>query len=1101
MFSLFYYNGYLAVPTRRKRQQSSSVLFILSKLMKQFYLKSLLLSIFAMLSSSAMAYDCKVDGICYNLNTDTYEAEVTSDIYKYSGNVIIPSSINYNGVQYSVTGISGYAFYGCTRLTSVTIPSSVTSIGSSAFYGCIHLEKVVVEDLAAWCGISFGDSSSNPLCHAYHLYDKNDNEIIDLVIPNGVTSIGDYAFERCTGLTSINIPNSVTSIGSSAFDGCTGLTSVNIPNSVTSIGSSAFYKCTGLTSITIPNSVTSIAYQAFYGCTRLKKVVVEDLAAWCGIYFGVSSNPLYYAHHLYDKNDNEITDLVIPNSVTSIGEYAFNGCTGLTSVTIPNSVTSIGSEAFYSCTGLTSVNIPNSVTSIEYYAFSKCTGLTSISIPNSVTSIGSSAFDGCTGLTSITIPNSVTSIGSSAFYECTGLTSVSIPNSVTSIGRYAFERCTGLKKVVVEDLAAWCGISFDSSYSNPLYYAHHLYDKNDNEITDLVIPNSVTSIGYAAFYGCTGLTSVNIPNSVTSIGYYAFSGCTGLTSVNIPNSVTSIGSSVFYECTGLTSVSIPNSVTSIGGSAFSYCTGLTSINIPNSVTSIGSYAFDGCTGLTSINIPNSVTSIGNSAFRDCTGLTNINIPNSVTSIGESAFYGCIGLTSINIPNSVTSIGSYAFYECTGLTSVNIPNSVTSIEEYAFRGCTGLTSVNIPNSVTSIGDYAFYGCTGLTSITIPSNVTEIGSSAFDETATLYVQQGSPSLLAIWQRGLKNHIVEIGSNREIASKWYTATSSSIRVFDFQPMDGYVKTAESIVFNNDTIGNIIKGLKPEYSSKLTWKLTLQDAQGKLTNYTFTESGVRTQRLELTTQQPKVISAGNIIVSATSNLDDEEENVGFEWRRTDWTDDFSSNTGGAYLFEGTMEGYIRNLYTEKLWKYRPYYETSGGIRYYGEWVGIDPTNTSYFEPTVHTYATYSVEGNAVNVKGYAMRGTDNVTEQGFKYWITTDDTRHAAPSTQTVPDDAKTVKASGNVMTAQLTELEYDSDYCFVAYVKTSEGEIFYGEIQSVRTGSGTLGIGSVTMNGTDATEVARYNLKGHRINSPQPGLNIIRMSDGTVRKVFVK
>ena len=415
-----------------------------------------------------------------------------------------------------------------------------------------------------------------------------------------VTTIGDNAFYYCSGLTSITIPYSVTSIGNSAFRDCFRLTSVTIGNSVTSIGYSAFYGCSSLTSITIPNSVTSIGDYAFYDCSGL-------------------------------------TSITIPNSVTSIGDYAFYDCSGLTSVTIPNCVTSIGSGAFYGCSGLTSITIPNSVTSIGSSAFAYCSSLTSITIPNSVTSIGYNAFEYCSGLTSITIPNSVTSIGNSAFSGCSGLTSVTIPNSVTSIGNYAFEDCSGLEEVHISDLSAWCNIDFDNYASNPLYYAHNLY-LNGKLITDLVIPDGVTSIGYRAFQSCSGLTSITIPNSVTSIGNYAFDECSGLTSVTIPNSVTSIGSGAFYGCSGLTSITIPNSVTSIGNYAFEGCSGLTSITIPNSVTSIGSKMFYGCSGLTSITIGSGVKSIASSAFTKCSNLTDVYcIATKVPSATDDAF--------------------------------------------------------------------------------------------------------------------------------------------------------------------------------------------------------------------------------------------------------------------------------------------------------------------------------------------------------------------------------------------------------------------------------------------------------------------------------
>ena len=396
---------------------------------------------------------------------------------------------------------------------------------------------------------------------------------------------------------------------------------------------------------------------------------------------------------------------------------------------------------------------------------------TSVSIPTliqyngkqyTVTSIGYRAFADCSSLTSVTIGNSVTSIGEYAFYYCSSLTSITIPNSVTSIGDDAFYGCSSLTKTnYTGDIASWCDIKFGSGDANPIYHSHNFYI-NDQEIKDLVIPNTVNSIHDYAFNGCSSLTSITIPNSVTSIGDWAFRDCSSLTSVTIGNSVTSIGYSAFYGCSSLTSVTIGNGVTSIGDWAFGDCSSLTSVTIGNSVTRIGYEAFMGCSSLASIvvdsrnstydsrencnaiiktatntliagckntTIPNSVTSIGNEAFRDCSSLTSITIPNSVTSIGDQAFYNCSSLTSVTIGNSVTSIGESAFYNCSSLTSVTIPNSVTSIGDWAFRDCSSLTSVTIGNSVTSIGYSAFYGCSSLTSVTIGNSVTSIGREAF------------------------------------------------------------------------------------------------------------------------------------------------------------------------------------------------------------------------------------------------------------------------------------------------------------------------------------------------------------------------------------
>ena len=380
------------------------------------------------------------------------------------------------------------------------------------------------------------------------------------------------------------------------------------------------------------------------------------------------------------------------------------------------------------------------VTSIGWSAFYGCSRLTSITIPNSVTSIGSEAFYDCSRLTSITIPNSVTSIGGEAFCSCDSLTSVTIGNGVTSIGSSAFLLCDKLNQINVDTantkFSSVNGVLFNKEKTKLVIYPESKPD------TSYAIPNSVTSIGDAAFYCCSSLTSITIPNSVTSIDYAAFGYCTSLTSITIPNGVTSIDDATFYSCSSLTSITIPDSVTSIGNDAFSYCSSLTSIAIPDSVTSIGKYAFDGCEKLTQINVDtaNTVYSSVNGVLfnKDKTELirypegktdTSYAIPNSVTSIDWSAFYGCENLTSITIPNSVTSIGYCAFDGCSSLTSVTIPDSVTSIGSDVFSGCEGLTSITIPESVTSIGYRAFYGCSSLTSITIPDRVTSIDKYTF------------------------------------------------------------------------------------------------------------------------------------------------------------------------------------------------------------------------------------------------------------------------------------------------------------------------------------------------------------------------------------
>ena len=430
-------------------------------------------------------------------------------------------------------------------------------------------------------------------------------------IRRGTICICDDAFYDCTGLTSVVIPDGVTEIGEEAFRGCTGLTSVVIPEGVTKIEWETFLGCTGLTSLVIPEGVKEIGWNAFRGCTGL-------------------------------------TSVVIPEGVTKIEWEAFRGCTGLTSVVIPEGVTEIEEPAFEGCTGLASVVIPDSVTKIGEYAFCGCTGLTSsVVIPEGVTKIGECAFLGCTGLTSVVIPDGVTEIGGAAFRGCTSLTSVVIPDSVTLIDDGAFEGCIGVVNISVSvDNPSYvsinnCCLSKDlrklifgcrsSIIPEGISMIRLHAFSGCTGLTSAVIPNSVTEIGEEAFRGCTGLTSIMIPDSVTEIGRGAFEGCAGVANISV-----SIDNPSY--------VSINNSCLSKDLRKLIF--GCRASIIPEGVSMIGEFAFSGCTGLTSIVIPDSVTVIDAFAFYGCINLTIIKIPESVTAIGISALYGC------NLPESV-----------------------------------------------------------------------------------------------------------------------------------------------------------------------------------------------------------------------------------------------------------------------------------------------------------------------------------------------------------------------------------------------------------------------------------------------------------------
>ena len=569
-------------------------------------------------------YFAPTEGVTYEISEDNTYATVTG----YTGNELnVVLSDEYQGLP--VKSIREYAFTN-TLITSIFIPVSVTSIGIGGVIGLNTTNITVSKNNPAYKSIDGNLYSKDGKTLIKYAVAKEDN---NFAIPDCVTKIGDYAFSGCSKLTSIVIRDSVTSIGNYAFYNCDSLTSVVIPDSVTSIGYEAFYNCNNLTSIYIGSGVKNIGsyiYEtpsrngriasvvlptivydsAFRGCVSLSNICVDE------------SNTAFESieGNLYTKKGETLiqyatgktdTSFTMPNSVTNIGDFAFEYCTSLTSVVIPDSVTSIGSSAFAYCTGLTSVVIPNSVTSIGDFAFSDCSNLTSVAIPDSVTSIGDFAFSSCSGLTSVVIPDSVTSIGGGAFSDCSGLTSVEIEGAPT-IGESAFSGCNSALYTDYE----YC--RYAGNEENP--YEILLSVTNAN-LSTYAIHEDTKIIAYGAFRNCTRLTEIVFPDSVTSIGNYAFYNCYSLTSVVIPDSVTSISDYAFYNCSSLTSVVIPDSVTSIGHLAFYNCSSLTSVVIPDSVTSIGHLAFYNCDSLTSVVIPDSVTSIGYWTFANCSKLT------------------------------------------------------------------------------------------------------------------------------------------------------------------------------------------------------------------------------------------------------------------------------------------------------------------------------------------------------------------------------------------------------------------------------------------------------------------------------------------------
>jgi hypothetical protein len=605
-------------------------------------------------------------------------------------------------------------------------------------------------------------------------------EIQKIEIESGITSIGYFAFYKCSGITSLSIPSTVGYIGSSAFEDCASLTSLALNEGLLNIGGSAFEGCAGLQTLSIPSTVNSISINAFKNCKGITDV-----------YCYAETVPDTHSD-AFDGTPTEKSTLYVP--ANSVGAYrtswpwsdfknivaigstpADDPTSGLCGETVKYSydkatqtLTISGKGAIYDYDNASNkapwaayageiqkIEFESGITSIGYFAFYKCNKVKSLNIPATVGYIGSSAFEDCTSLTSLSLNDGLLSIGGSAFEGCAVLQILSIPSTVNSISINAFKNCKGITDV-------YC-------------YAENVPDTHSDAFVGtptgsatLHVPTNAVK-AYRESWPWSGFKeTVSLENSPTIVDtpiidngiIYTIKGdgtleVTGLnkkmTTVEIPSSViangteyqvTSIKERAFESQREITYISIPQSVTSIKEHTFNNCTNLTSVIIPNSVTTIGIEAFYGCTSLSYILIPNSVTSIDNGAFMRCTNLSSFTIPHSVITIGTSVFNYCSSLKSIIIPNSVTSIGNNIFGSC-NLTSIEVEsgnnyydsrNNCNAIIETASNTLiTGCKNSTIPNGVTSIGRSAFFGCSGLSSITIPNSVISIGSGAFEGTA--------------------------------------------------------------------------------------------------------------------------------------------------------------------------------------------------------------------------------------------------------------------------------------------------------------------------------------------------------------------------------
>ena len=730
-------------------------------------------------ASSSSEHTNGVTTICYTYgkNGVVLDRESSSNSARYYGKSLEYASRN--SIQTldfadGITHIGNYLAYCCSALKTVNIPDTVTTIGERSFYSCTALTGVRLHE--------------------------------------GLVSLGAYAFQGCDSLTGVTIPKSMETIGNYAFHECSGMVELTIPDTTVKLGTYCFGNCKGLRTVTLPvdYDFSSNPFAANSGSDHTNGVTtIHYTFGQTGIMtdrVGNTNNLLSHNRTLEHASRNSIQSIDFEDGITHVGNYLFYyGSTTLNQINLPNSLQTIGSYAFNDCTALSSIDFNEGLVSLGDHAFEGCKSFPALpEFPDSLTTVGGSAFADCDGLQELTIPESVTSIGNRAFYGCDNLRELTIPDIKLTIGSNAFGNCKGLRTVTLPVDYDTTGNPFGSNYTNErtdgvthIYYTvgqtgvmtdrvsasnntlsanRTLEYASKDSIQSINFEEGITHIGnYLFYYGGAALTEVNLPDSLQTIGSYAFKDCTALTGIKLNEGLVSLGDHAFDGCIGFAQLPVfPASLKTIGNYGFANCDGLTSVTVPTTVTSIGDYGFYGCDNVAELTLPNTQLSLGTYAFGNMKALRTVTLPvdydfsynpfssnytnehtDGVTTIhftvgqtgamtnrlnnGNSLFshnktlvyQSRNSVQTIDFEEGITHIGSYFISSGSDtLTSVTLPSTLKTIGERSFYACKNLQGVVLPEGLTTIGSYAFYDCDSFTALpTLPSTLTTIGNYGF------------------------------------------------------------------------------------------------------------------------------------------------------------------------------------------------------------------------------------------------------------------------------------------------------------------------------------------------------------------------------------
>lgn len=1039
--------------------------------------------------TQASAESFTVNGVVYRI-TDTGVAvnnlAIDNDL---NGIVYVPEEVQYGSTTYKVTGIDQF---GNKEIREISLPGTIEKITNGTFVNCKNLQTVKLGD--------------------------------------GISYVSNEMFYNCTALQNVSLPNSLQYISTTAFRGCTSLKSIQLPESLDSLGDYVFLDCESLSNIVLPKSLHAIGHSCFSGCNELSTIKVSPANPYLSTdgkaIFNKDKTVLYTAIPLTSYNvpstvrelesdafcsQTDMTSITLPEGLTSIGKSAFSSCYKLEQLVIPSTVRSIDARAFHGCSALNKINIPQGIKSMADGVLSN-SGIKTLDIPSSVNYIGKRAFSNCKSLLSINLPDGLTLLNYGLFEECEQLSDIQIPSTVTTIKEDAFNGCKALKTITLpaslstleNEPYSGSGIfSGCSALKSILVEAGNKYFESDG--TALYNKTKDTLICFPR-----GVTDIVVPQSVKTIGRKAFFGCDSLQNIMFDDGVSDlvIEERAFEKCKNINKFVITSAIKEVKYDAFrdAHINQLI-ITTTRPESFYRTYFLNGCTIETIYAPASDLSTIKNHTSSSLIPLDAIYVASDIT-IGSRSI--AFKLVKNEAPSGLDELPANT-YPC-----VKIGDTEIEADENGRYVHAGLTPERAFTYTISAKDsqgnkvgsaYSFTKKTAslFKSFTLYSGQTYVASSNIclnvdpemeqpDECRFVYSYSKSCNLkysdevqsiklTGFWPsttvtlnyQELKGGRVTFSKEYNIMTEGmglsaefgkitptsYTMTGSRNKTYhDAEIVDeGWTLDRETITQHGSTLH--VTGCEPESYIYAGYAVMVKNgSETKLYYYSPSKSKQLPALTLETVTEAKATSNTVALICATTNIDDEEANTGFEWRRYDAPDLVPSSKANCPVVDGIMTGALRNLSASTYYKFRPFYKAESGKTWYGEWSAFGTADAYvYFDPTVRTYAVVCHDENSATVSGFIIAGSDDIKEQGFEYWKRDDAYATAKHTTATTDDNThQTVVATGQRMSAVLQNLEPSTTYIVRAYVTTEHGTT-YGEEQIFSTPYSTA-IGEVEL-----------------------------------------